>query len=215
LVPGCYPGDGHHPGPAAAVEPAPPLPPRWSGDPADERARPEEPPRDQDSQRPGRQQDQAEPSGIQPGQGQHRCDRGGQRMPDDQPGQPAQQPGQLDQEDEPGRSLVDRCPPDRQGEWVPVVQLGHLLAGHYLAHSLVTSFVHAGENPGAAGGTSSSRPAWSIWAAITPPARPRRRLPTCSWRRISPARLGTRLRLRLAAGPWSGRRRSPGPGRAR
>ena len=48
---------------------------------------------------------------------------------------------------------------------------GPHLAGNDLAHNLVTSFVHTGENPGAAGGTSSGRPA-SISSCLTPPAPP-------------------------------------------
>src|SRR5208283_1714537 len=124
--------------------------------------------------------------------------------------------GQLHQQDEPGGGLVDGCPPDGQGERVPVVQLGHLLAGYDLAHTLVTSFVHTGENPGAAGGTSSGRPASSICAAITPPARqPGRRLrPSWSpWRRASPARPRTGSRPGPAGGRTARRLRSPRPGR--
>ena len=62
-------------------------------------------------------------------------------------------------QDDAERGPVDRRPPAGHRERVRVVQLGQLLAGHDPAHSLVTSFVHTGENPGAAGGTSSSRPA--------------------------------------------------------
>ena len=76
----------------------------------------------------------------------------------------------FDGQDDAERGAVDRGPPAGHRERVRVVELGQLLAGHDPAHSLVTSFVHAGENPGAAGGTSSSRPA-SICVAITPPAR--------------------------------------------
>src|SRR5262249_49566917 len=117
-------------------------------------------------------------------------------------------------QDDAERGAVDRGAPAGHGERVGVVNLGEFFAGYDLAHSLVTSFVHAGENPGAAGGTSSSRPA-SITRPITPPARPYRDPPPRSWRRTSPARPGTRLWPRPAAGPWPGRRRSPDPGRAR
>src|SRR5690242_7037845 len=100
-------------------------------------------------------------------------------MPGDQPGSPSDQPGELDEDDDADWGSVDRRPPAGQRERVGVGELGHLLAGHDSAHTMITSFVHTGETPGAAGGTSSSRPA-SIWAAITPPVRTaHRRLP--SW----------------------------------
>src|SRR5208282_722259 len=110
----------------------------------------------------------AEPAEVQPGKYQQGQDAGGQRMPGDHADQPGQQPVQMHHQDDPGRGLVDRCPPDGPGERVAIVDLGHLLAGYDLAHTLVTSFVHTGENPGAAGGTSSSRPA-TVTTAITPP----------------------------------------------
>ena len=55
-------------------------------------------------------------------------DAGGERVPGDQADQPGEQPGQLDDQDDPGRGLVDRGAPDGQGERVGVVDLGHLLA---------------------------------------------------------------------------------------
>ena len=79
----------------------------------------------------------------------------------------------------PHGGAVDRGPPAGHRERVRVVELGQLLAGHDPAHTMITSFVHAGENPGAAGGTSSSRPA-SICGAITPPARRARRSPAAA-----------------------------------
>ena len=213
LMPGRHAGDGHDPGPAAPVEPAPPLAPRRIGDPPGERARPEVPPGGQDHHDPGHQEDEPRPADVDPGQDQHRDDGGGQRVPGDHADQPGQQPVQMHHQDDPGRGLVDRRPPDGQGERVAVVQLGHLLAGYDLAHTLVTSFVHTGENPGAAGGTSSSRPA-CICRAITPPARQNPGPPSRgSWRRASPARPRTGPRPRPAGGRTARPARLPRPGR--
>ena len=156
-----YSGDGHHPGPPAPVAPpGPPLAPRRAADAAGKGGRPEEPPGRQDHGDPGRQRGQAEPAGIDPRERQHGQDAGGGRVPDGQADEPGQQPGQLDDQDDAERGLVDRGAPHGQRERVPVVQLGHLLARHDLAHNMITSSRFAtGEKPGAAGGTSSSRPA--------------------------------------------------------
>src|SRR5690242_5895146 len=112
-------------------------------------------------------------------------------MPGDHPDQPAQQLDELGYQDDPERGPVYRRAPAGHRERVRVVELGQLLTGHDPAHTMITSFVHAGENPGAAGGTSSSRPTL-ICAAITPPAqRTRRHLrpPWWSpWRRAFPVR---------------------------
>ena len=48
-------------------------------------------------------------------------------MPDGQADEPGQQAGQLDEQDDAERGLVDRGAPYGQRERVPVVQLGDLL----------------------------------------------------------------------------------------
>src|SRR6476659_3284535 len=108
-------------------------------------------------------------------------------MPDGHADDPGQQLDELGGQDDAEGGAVDRGAPAGHSERVRVVDLGQFFAGYDPAHSLVTSFVHAGENPGAAGGTSSSRPA-SISRSITPPARTRhdRRSSRGSWPRTSP-----------------------------
>ena len=210
LIPRRYPGDRHHRGPPAAVAPAPPSAPGRAADPAGERDRPVPPPGpgdDEDGQDQGHQGDPAEPDPDHRGESQHARN---QRVPGDHPGQPAEQPGELDGQDDADRGAVDRRPPAGHRERVRVVQLGQLLAGHDPAHKLITSFVHTGENPGAAGGTSSSRPALT-WSAITPPARkadPSQPPQSGPWRRAcSPAQPRTGSLPRPGGGRTSRRRR--------
>jgi len=58
-------------------------------------------------------------------------------VPDDQPGQPHQEPDQLDEGDDPAEGAVDRCPPGGDRERVGVGELRDLLTGHDLAPVLL------------------------------------------------------------------------------
>jgi len=171
-VEGSQVGDGHHRRPAAPVDPGPPGAPRGCGHPPGEPGRPVAPPDHQDQHGPGGHSGQADPADGEPQERQQAQRRGGDRVAEGQPGQPEQEPGQPGEEDDSGRGLVDRGAEDGAGEGVGVVDLGDLFAGHDAAHTMITSSMNvSGENPGAAGGTSSSRPA-TVTRAITPPARP-------------------------------------------
>ena len=119
LIPRGGPGDGHHPGPAAPVPPAPPRTPGRTGDPAGERARPEPPPGRQDHHGPGHQDDQADPPEIDPGRAPAPpgCWRPAGAGRSAGPARRAAGSSCTTQ-DEAGGGLVDRRPPDGQGERV-------------------------------------------------------------------------------------------------
>ena len=144
LIPRGDPGDGHDPGPAAPVAPGPPRAPGRAADPAGERDRPEPPPgrQDHDDGQAARATRVTQPrlTQVSASSGQ---DAGGQRVPGDQPDQPAQQPGELHRQDDAERGPVDRCPPEGQGERVagctagpparrsrPCAYAGHLFRAH-------------------------------------------------------------------------------------
>ena len=216
LMPGRYPGDRHDPGPAAPVEPGPPPAPGRSSDPPGERARPEPPPAPArtTTAQAARKTRPSQPTLTHVNASRARTLAASGCRTTSRTSQASSRASCTSQDDADG-GLVDRRPPAGQRERVPVVQLGHLLAGHDLAHSLVTSFVHTGENPGAAGGTSSGRPA-SIYLCCHHAARPAdSSAPVArgSWRRAFPARPRTGSRPRPAGGRTARRPRSPRPGR--
>ena len=125
LIPGRHPGDRHDRGPAAPVAPGPPRAPGRAADPPGERDRPEPPPGGQDMTTAARTR------ATRPSQpmftqrhGPAGQEAGGQRVPGDQPDQPAQQPGELRYQDDAGGGAVDRRPPDGASRTGPGCRAG-------------------------------------------------------------------------------------------
>jgi hypothetical protein len=201
LVGGGQVGDGHHGGPLAPVGPGPPLAPGRASYPPGEPGRPVVPPHQQDHSGPHEHGGHADPRDGDPQEDQHGQGQGGGGVAEDQADDPDDEPGQPGDEDESGRGLVDRGTEDGPGERVGVVDLGDLFPGDHAAHKMLpSSMVVPGENPGAAGGTSSSRPAL-ISRSITPPARKvHPDQPPQSGQRACPARRRTGSPPRPAGG---------------
>src|SRR5438270_136696 len=82
-----------------------------AADPPGERNRPEPPPAGQHDEDGQDQDDERDPAELDPGHRNQGQDASGQRMPEDQPGDPGQQPGELHGQDDAERGPVDRGPP--------------------------------------------------------------------------------------------------------